>query len=92
MAGREGEERQIAVFASLTLVGGRPSGGARITTNQTRASIVLIASWSGRRMRWNISESGTDFGERVIADLFLSVFSDDPAATRRLSSHFTITP
>jgi hypothetical protein len=89
MAGRDGEERQIAVFASLTLVGGRPSGGARITTNQTRASIVLLASWDGQRMQWTISESGTELSEQVIGDLFLSVFSDDPAATSRLSSHFT---
>jgi hypothetical protein len=92
MMGREGEERQIAVFASLVSVGGRPSGGALITTNQTRASIVLVASLTGRRVRWTISESGTAFSERVIGDLFLSVFSDDPAATRRLSSHFSLTP
>ena len=90
MAGPGGEVRQIAVFASLTLVGGRPSGGARISTNQTRASIVLEASSGGRRVHWIISESGAEFSERVVADLFLSVFSDDPAATTRLSSHFTL--
>jgi hypothetical protein len=92
MPGREGAERQIVVFASLTLVGGRPSGGALITTNQTRASIVLLVSSSGRRTRWIVSESGVEFGARLLGDLFLSVFSDDPTATRRLSSHFTITP
>jgi hypothetical protein len=90
LAGPAGEERQIAVFASLTLVGGRPSGGARITTNQTRASILLDASWSGRQVHWTVSESWAEFTERLVGDLFLSVFSDDPAATRRLSSHFSL--
>jgi hypothetical protein len=90
MAGREGKVRQIAVSVSLTLVGGQPSGGARITTTGTRASIILIASPTGRRMRWTIQESGAEMSERIIGDLFLSIFSDDPRATGQLSPHFTL--
>src|SRR5438067_7728409 len=37
MPGPAGEQRQIAVFASLRLVDGHPSGGSHITTSQTRA-------------------------------------------------------
>ncbi|MBV9280192.1 MAG: hypothetical protein JOZ41_08945, partial [Chloroflexi bacterium] len=60
MAGPEGEERQIAVFASLTLVGGRPSGGALITTTTTRATIWLTASGDVEEMRWVIPATGAE--------------------------------
>jgi hypothetical protein len=90
MAGPEGEERQLAVFASLTQVGGQPSGGALITTNKTRATIWLVATWTGRRIHWSIAAPGNAFTGRVVADLFLSVFSDDPQASKRLSSYFTL--
>jgi hypothetical protein len=91
MAGPEGEGRQVAVNASLTLVRGRTSGGARITTNQTRASILLLASRIGQRVCWTILESGSEMSERIVGDLFLSVFGDDPHATSLLSSHFSLT-
>jgi len=92
MSGPDVEERQITVFASLVSIGGRPSGGALISTNQTRATIYLIASPNGRHMRWTIAPTGTEFTERVVGDLFLSVFSDDPAATMRLTPYFTVSP
>jgi hypothetical protein len=90
MAGPEGEERQMVVFASLTSVGGQPSGGALISTNKTRATIWLVATWSGRRIRWSIATTGTPFTGRLVGDLFLSIFSDDPQASQRLSSDFTL--
>lgn len=92
MVGPDGGERQITVFASLSLVGGHRSGGALISTNQTRATIYLVASSSGRHMRWTVAATGTPFTERMVGDLFLSVFGDDPAATMRLSSYYTVSP
>ena len=53
MAGPGGEYRHIAVFVSLRGAAGRVSGGAQVTTSQTRAVIYLVPSidegWLTRR-------------------------------------------
>jgi len=92
MPGSGGELRQIAVFADVVMVAGHMSGGSHISTNQTRATIYLVPSLAGKRLRWIVEATGKDFTPRVVDDLFLSVFSDDPAATTRLSAYFTLTP
>lgn len=87
-----GGEREITVFASLCLVDGRPSGGAQISTSETRAEIHLVPSVDTGGADWVVSPTGAHFTERTVGDLFLSVFSDDPAATKRLSPLYTVRP
>jgi hypothetical protein len=89
MAGPSGEPREIALFVSLRAVEGRASGGAHITTSQTRATIYLVPSVHGGRLRWIVARTGRDFTAHVVDDLLLSVFGDDPAATVRLAPYFS---
>ena len=90
MTGPGGEQRHIAVFMSLRPVRDRASGGAHVTTSQTRATIYLVPSVDGGRLRWIVAQTGTEFTARVVDDLLLSVFGDDPAATVRLSPYFSL--
>jgi hypothetical protein len=98
MSGPDGAPRQIALFASLRAVHGHASGGAQLTTSQTRASIYLVPSLAGGRLRWLVpaaaaactKPSGAEFTARVVDDLLLSVFGDDPAATLRLAPYFSL--
>lgn len=92
MTGPDGKPRQIAVFANVAVVGGHISGGSHISTSQTRATIYLVPSLDGDHLHWIVEATGKEFTPRVLDDLFLSVFSDDPAATRRLASQFTSRP
>ena len=89
MAGPGGEPREMALFVSLRAVVGRASGGAQITTSQTRATIYLVPSVHGGRLRWVVARTGRDFTPHVVDDLLLSVFGDDPAATVRLAPYFS---
>jgi hypothetical protein len=90
MAGPGGEPREMALFVSLRAVEGRASGGAQITTSQTRATIYLVPAVHGGRLRWIVARTGRDFTPHVVDDLLLSVFGDDPAATVRLSPYFSL--
>jgi hypothetical protein len=90
MAGPGGEPREMALFVSLQAVQGRASGGAQITTSQTRATIYLVPSVHGGRPRWIVARTGRDFTPHVVDDVLLSVFGDDPAATVRLSPYFSL--
>ncbi len=90
MAGYDGRERQITVFANLRVLEGRVSGGATITTSESRATIQLVPSVLGDRLRWVVVGPGTEFTAQVADDLLLSVFSDDPAATSRLLPYFSL--
>jgi hypothetical protein len=90
MTGPGGEPRHIAVFMSLRPAEGRASGGAHVTTSQTRATIYLVPSVDSGRLRWLVSQTGNEFTARVVDDLLLSVFGDDPAATIRLSRYFSL--
>ena len=90
MVGPGGEPREVALFVSLQAVEGRASGGAQITTSQTRATIYLVPSVHGGRLRWIAARTGRDFTPHVVDDLLLSVFSDDPTATVRLAPYFSL--
>ena len=90
MEGPSGVPRHIAVFVGLRAVEGHASGGAQVTTSETRATIYLVPWIDGGRLRWIVSRTGKEFTACVINDLLLSVFSDDPAATVRLSSYFSL--
>jgi hypothetical protein len=90
MAGPGGEPREMALFVSLQAVEGRASGGAHITTSQTRAAIYLVPSVHGGRLRWVVARTGRDFTPHVVDDLLLNVFGDDPAATIRLAPYFSL--
>ena len=73
----------------MRAVKGQVSGGAQITTSETRATIYLIPSIDGGRLRWMLPRTGTEFTARVVDDLLLSVFGNDPAAARRLAPAFS---
>ena len=90
MTGPGSEPRHIAVFVGLRAVEDYVSGGAQITTSATRATIYLILSVDGERLRWIVAQTGNEFTARVVDDLLLSVFGDDPAATVRLSPYFSL--
>ncbi len=90
MAGPGGEHRHITVFVSLRGAAGRASGGAQVTTSQTRAIIYLVPAIDGRRLRWIVPPTGREWTAGVVHDLLLSVFGDDPAATTRLSPYFSL--
>lgn len=86
----QGGARSIAVFARLRAVKGQVSGGAQITTSETRATVYLVPTIEGGRLRWLLPRTGTEFTARIVDDLLLSVFGNDPAATRRLSPYFSL--
>lgn len=90
MAGPDGARRSIAVFVSLRAAQGHVSGGAQITTSETRAAIQLVPSIEGGRLRWLVPAAGTEFSARVVDDLILSIFADDPGATGRLTAYFSL--
>jgi hypothetical protein len=90
MVGPGGEPREMALFVSLQAVEGRASGGAQITTSQTCATIYLVPSVHGERLRWIVARTGRDFTPHVVDDLLLNVFGDDPAATIRLAPYFSL--
>jgi hypothetical protein len=90
MTGSGGMPCHIAVFMSLRAVAGRASGGAQITTSATRTTINLVPAVEGGRLRWIVAQTGREFTARVVDDLLLSVFGDDPAATVRLSPYFSL--
>jgi len=64
-----GGERTIAIFACVRAVKGHVSGGAQITTSETRATIDLTPSIEGGRLRWFLPRTGTEFTARVVDDL-----------------------
>ena len=90
MDGPCGEPRRISLFVSLRSVEGHASGGAQITTSQTRANIFLVPSIAGGRLRWWVTAASKEFTARVVDDLLLSVFTDDPSSTARLAAYFDI--
>jgi hypothetical protein len=90
LEGAEGDARYIRTFVGLRAVNGHASGGAQIGTSATRATIYLVPSVEGGRLRWLVPATGTEFTARVVDDLLLSVFANDPAATRRLGPYFSI--
>lgn len=87
-----GDDRTIAVFANMCVTRGHVTGGAEISTNWTRATIRLFPGADHGQMQWMVPTAEAELTPRVIADLFLSVFSDDPIATLRLSNYFTVKP
>lgn len=90
MAGPDGARRSISIFVSLRAVQGHASGGAQITTSETRAAMHLVPSIDGGRLRWLVPAAGGEFTTRVVDDLILSVFADDPAASGRLTAYFSL--
>jgi hypothetical protein len=78
MAGPGGEPREMALFVSLRAVEGRASGGAQITTSQTWATIYLIPSVHGGRLRWIVARTGRDFTAHVVDDLLLECLRRRP--------------
>lgn len=89
MQGPAGERRQIVLFVSLRVADGKAVGGAQITTSQTRAALYLHPTVEGEHLRWLAMRTGTPFTARVVDDLLLSVFGDDPMATRRLAPYLS---
>lgn len=92
MPGPDDGERQITVFASVHALGTQVSGGAHITNSETRATIHLEPTVHSTHVRWMVPAAGKEFTARVLNDLFLSVFSDDPVATKRISLYYTAVP
>lgn len=90
MPGPDGARRSIAIFISLRPVNSHVSGGAQITTSETRAAMHLVPSINGGRLRWLVPAVATEFSAPVVDDLILSIFADDPAATGRLTAYFSL--
>lgn len=89
LPGPDGGERQIAVFVSARPHGAAISGGAHVTTSETRARIDLVPTAEGGRLRWLIPAAGRELTAGVVDDLILSVFADDAEAARHLSGFYT---
>lgn len=83
--GPDGSQRQIAVYLVLSVVEDRLTGGAYVSTNQSRLSMYLVPEKTATDVHWIVASSGLPFNIDMVHDLFLSVFADDPAATHRLS-------
>jgi hypothetical protein len=92
MPGPDGRERRIVVFANVATLEGHISGGGHISTSETRATVNLVPAVHAGRIQWRVAASNHQISPRLVSDLFLSVFTDDPAATKRLESSFTTTP
>jgi hypothetical protein len=82
--GADGAQRFIAILPLLRS-GSEEAIGAYIGTSSTRATMYLVPVTKKSRVVWQVAVSGRAFDAGVVHDLFLSVFSDDPAATSRLS-------
>jgi hypothetical protein len=50
----------------------------------------LAPSIEGGRLRWLVPAAGAEFSARVVDDLILSVFADDPTAATRLTDYFSL--
>lgn len=84
-----GAQRSIAVEVGLRAVGSHVSGGARITTSETRSCIDLAPRLEGDRPRWVVRRTGHELSAGIIDNLILSVFGDDSVATKRLDGLFS---
>jgi hypothetical protein len=84
-AGPDGTPRAIGVLISVLTTCDGDYAYARISTSQTRCTIDLVPISRGPGVRWVSPTSGDELTVKVLHDLFLSVFADDPQATLRLS-------
>jgi hypothetical protein len=84
LAGADGGQRFIAIMPMLRPDGG-DAVGAYVGTSATRASMYLVPLEKRKQLLWQVAASGQSFDARVVRDLFLSIFADDPGATKRLS-------
>lgn len=83
--GPDGQSRVISVFLALPVVDGHLCGGVFISSNRSRLSMYLAPTEADGQVRWFVPDSDREFTSDLVHDLFLSVFTDDPSATRRLS-------
>lgn len=82
--GADGALRFVAIIP-LRRSGSDEAIGAYISTSSTRATMYLAPAAKKGRGIWQVAASGQTFDHSVVHDLFLSVFANDPTATRRLS-------
>jgi hypothetical protein len=80
----------IAISISLRAVDGQASGGAEITSSETRAIIHLTPRETDGTVCWIVRGTGAAFTGESVHDLFLSVFGDEPGATARLLPCFSL--
>ncbi len=88
--GPDGVPRHVAFFVGARAMGGHILGGVSVTTSETRATIGLVPTDEGGRVRWLIPPAEREVTAGFVDDLLLSVFGDDPTATTRLSRYYTI--
>lgn len=81
----EGVERSLSILVTLPVINGEVQGGASIGSSQSRLSVDLVPEIDRGGTYWIVVASGTRFTARIVHDLFLSTFTDDPEATYRLS-------
>ena len=76
--------RSISIFVSLKEEDNKVVGGALISTSQSAALMYLVPTYRDK-VQWMFQSAQVLLTPRIIDDLFLLVFSDDPAALARLS-------
>jgi hypothetical protein len=79
----DGTMRSVTLYLSQPV--GSGSAGACIGTSETRQSLYLAPVVDEGHVAWTIAATGAPFTVDLVHDLFLSVFADDPEATRRIS-------
>jgi hypothetical protein len=92
MEAATGEACYIRIFVGLRAAHGHASGGAQISISTTRALIFLTPlapTVAGEPVRWLVPAAGAEFTEHLVADLLLSVFANDPAATQSVGRYMT---
>ena len=90
MIGSGGDARTLDLVVTPRAVDGTVSGGAVLTTSQTRASIplALVQDNLGDPLRWVVLTTLEPMTPAVIQTLFLYAFGDDPHASMQVANYF----
>ncbi len=88
--GSGSDARTLDLVVTPRAVDGSVSGGAVLTTSQTRASIplALVQDRPGDPLRWVVLTTLEPLTSAVIQTIFLYTFGDDPHASMQVANYF----
>lgn len=88
--GSGADARTLDLVVTPRAVDGSVSGGAVLTTSQTRASIplALVQDRPGDTLRWVVLTTLEPVTPAVVQTIFLYAFGDDPHASMQAANYF----
>jgi hypothetical protein len=88
--GKGADARTLDLVVTPRVVAGAVSGGAVITTSQTRSAIpvALVQDTANDGLRWVMLTTLAPLTPQVIETIFLFAFGDDPRASMEVANYF----